>query len=255
MIPCFVISLSDCTERRNAITRSLNALGMDFEFVDAVDGRQGLAPVHEEQIDRSVARRRGRILSDAEYACALSHIAVCQRIAAAAFPYALILEDDAVPCPDLLEFLSGRHWQSTDLMQLHHGQSYVRRQGARPLFKGYVSYARAPGMKCPSAVAYTVSRQGAWWIARHARPVVSPADWPDCVDDLEGRCVHPVLVGHRADVGSLLNAHGRARNKDNRRVLGVYVPPLPKVWQSWKRAPCRLFCTRLPAPATGRQVP
>ena len=96
-IPVFVVSLPDCIDRREVIARALHHLGIEFEFVDAVDGRHGLDPQYEDQIDRVATRRAGRILSDAEFACALSHISVYQRIVLENIAYALILEDDAVP--------------------------------------------------------------------------------------------------------------------------------------------------------------
>ncbi len=254
MIPCFVISLPDCTRRRRTVGKALTALGIDFAFFNAVDGRHGLDPVQEGRIDRGASRRAGRALTNAEFACALSHIGVYERVVASDIPCALILEDDAVPGPPLLEFLAARHWQDADLIQLYHSpSSYVQRRGTKTLFQDYVSYLNAPHMRNPGAVGYTISYQGAKHIVANAVPVCSEADWPDCVvRDLAAknafRCVHPPLVGHQSDFESIIGTHGRGHNKERHRVLGVYAPPLRKMLRSWRCAPYKMIHKRLPRP-------
>ena len=156
-IPVFVVSLLDCAERRETISRSLSKLGLEFEFVDAVDGRHGLDPQYEDQIDRAATRRAGRILSDAEYGCALSHLALYRRIVSENIAYALVLEDDARPSPKLVEFLVGHHYREADLIQLHCSRPYVRRQGAKKLLDTHTSYLRTHRLKVACTVAYTVS--------------------------------------------------------------------------------------------------
>ena len=118
MIPCFVISLPDSSDRRQSISHTLNKLGISFEFLDAVDGRSGLDPTYESQVDRHAALRTWGLLSDTEFACALSHINTYRRIVAEDIPYALVLEDDASPLPTILDFLNGEHYRDVDLTQL-----------------------------------------------------------------------------------------------------------------------------------------
>ena len=90
MIPVFVLSLPDCHDRRARVSAALDGLGLPFEFVDAVDGRRGLPPEYESQIDRPLAQKKGGILSDAEFACALSHINIYRRIVSENIDYALV---------------------------------------------------------------------------------------------------------------------------------------------------------------------
>ena len=74
--PILVISLQDAAERRAAVSRQLDALGLPFEFRDAIDGRSGLPAAYESQLDRPGTEAHfGRQMSDGEYACALSHLA------------------------------------------------------------------------------------------------------------------------------------------------------------------------------------
>ncbi len=51
MIPIFVISLPDSLERRENVSERLGALGLPFEFIDAVDGRKRLPPEFEVMVD------------------------------------------------------------------------------------------------------------------------------------------------------------------------------------------------------------
>ena len=201
MIPVFVISLPDCRDRRATVSAALDGLGLPFQFADAVDGRQGLPPECESQIDRAATRRKGRILTDAEFACALSHISVYRRIVSEGIDHALVLEDDVIPQPDLVGYLAEKRYGGASLTQI--GQSspkiYVRRSGAKHLFDGYMSHLRAPLMKVAGATGYVISNRAARHFTDNALPVTKEADWPDCVEALiarrECRVVSPPLRG------------------------------------------------------------
>lgn len=251
-IPVFVVSLPDCTNRRNTISQALQNLGIAFEFVDAVDGRHGLDPQYEDQIDRAAARRAGRILSDAEFACALSHLSVYRRIVSQNLAYALILEDDAVPSPKLVEFLGGRHYHDAELTQLYCSRSYVGRWDTYSLLHHHTSYVRVPRVKVTGAVAYTVSYRAALHFTNHAVPITKEADWPTCIEALikkrQCRVIHPPLVMHptRHQGQSMISHHGRMDNEKSRRFFGVYIPTYGKMLESWARAPYKLISKRLP---------
>ena len=101
-IPVYVISLARAKERRANMRRQLDALGMRYEIVDAVDGAT-LKP--EEYMNRLRPRQfkmtYGREVIKGEIGCFLSHCAVLERIAESENDCALILEDDAVLSDDL----------------------------------------------------------------------------------------------------------------------------------------------------------
>lgn len=249
-IPVFVVSLPDCTDRRETISQALHMLGIEFEFVDAVDGRQGLDPQYEDQIDRAAALRRGRILS---VACALSHINVYRRIVSENIAYALILEDDAIPYPALVEFLAGSYYRDADLTQLYCSRPWVRRRGAKRLLNTHTSYLRTPRLNVACAVAYTVSNQAAFHLATHAVPVNKEADWPWCLEDLiakrQCRVIVPSLAGQASDNGgvSLIHTHGRRKREDRRRIFGIAIPPFRRIVESAStRAFHKLLAKRLP---------
>lgn len=239
-IPVFVVSLPDCTERREAISQALWNLGLTFEFVDAVDGRHGLDPQYESQIDRVGTQRRiGYALTDAEFACALSHVNVYRRMVSENLAYAVVLEDDAIPFPNLVPFLTHHDYRDADLTQLHCSRPYVRRHGAKRVLGAYTSYLRLPRLNILYAVAYTVSYRAALHFVRYAVPVTRPADWPSPIDDLSAdkqcRVIYPSLVGHGSvkNVQSVIQSSGRKNVKERRqRILGVYIPTFREMVQS-----------------------
>ena len=253
-IPVFVISLPDCHDRRARISAALDGLGLPFGFSDAVDGREGLPPEYQSLIDRAATRKKGRILTDAEFACALSHINVYRRIVADEIPYALVLEDDAVPQPDLVPYLAGRHYESAALTQLVQQDPiiYVRRSGAMSVFDSYRSYLRPPKIIITGTFGYVISFGAAKHFIDGALPVTSMADWPDCIETLIARrlcrIVSPPLVTHPKNGDSFIE-HSRSQNKlrgkEKRRFLGVYISPFRAMANSYRRAPLKLFCKRL----------
>ena len=90
----FVISLERAVERRAHMVRLLKSLGLEAEFVSAVDG-QALTPADRRQYDSRLARLDYRSeMTDTEIACYLSHYRIYERICREGLPMALILEDD-----------------------------------------------------------------------------------------------------------------------------------------------------------------
>ncbi len=92
-IPAYVISLRDSEVRRRNMTERLGALGIPFQFVDAIDGRTQRLP---DVFDGARVDRRG-FWGESALACAMSHRRVHRMIAERRHDVALVLEDDAKP--------------------------------------------------------------------------------------------------------------------------------------------------------------
>ncbi|MCY4304755.1 MAG: glycosyltransferase family 25 protein [Aestuariivita sp.] len=230
MISIFVISLTDCHDRRQNMSTALNDLGLSFDFFDAVDGRYGLPTEYENQIDRAeVERVSYRRMTDAEYACSLSHINVYRKIIADKISYALILEDDAIPQPALCEFLRKEAYKDAEVTQFYiKRMAYVLWSGAKPVLNGYTSYLRAPSIPKAGAAGYVVSLNAAKHFVENAIPVTQQADLFDCAYDLmkakKWRVVLPLLVKHPEGVDTLEQSVldiGRKEVK-KRRFLGRF---------------------------------
>lgn len=104
-VKVFVISLARATERRLAIESHLISIGMEFELVDAVDGKSMSEEILQHRVLSASTTELGRPLSDEEIGCALSHQLIYQKLVANDDGPYLILEDDAEVSQALLEIL------------------------------------------------------------------------------------------------------------------------------------------------------
>jgi GR25 family glycosyltransferase involved in LPS biosynthesis len=103
VIPVYVISLADAHVRRVNMKARLDALGIPFQFVDAIDGRKDRLP---DVFDGARVVREG-FWGEAPVACAASHRLVHRMIVNGHSEFALVLEDDADLASDFCEVLTG----------------------------------------------------------------------------------------------------------------------------------------------------
>lgn len=110
----YVINLKNETERRKLMEQCLDAQGVDYEFFEAINGRE----LTEEQkalfadVDENILEMAGGRkllvedkLSPAEKGCALSHLKLYQKILDERVQCAVILEDDIAIGQDVFEAL------------------------------------------------------------------------------------------------------------------------------------------------------
>ncbi len=106
--PIYILSLEGA-QRFEPLAEALEARVLAYEVIWGIDGRSRLPEEHEHRVDRSGAEARmGRPMTDGEFACALSHRKIYERIAAGDAPSAIVLEDDADP--SLSFSIWDRHW-------------------------------------------------------------------------------------------------------------------------------------------------
>lgn len=194
--PVFVISLPDATERRASITAQLSALSIPFEFMEAIDGREGLPEDCEASIDRVATKRQlGRPMSDAEYACALSHMLIYKRVVTENLPGAIVLEDDAIIGQEFAMFRAKRCYELGALMQMDHVYAYIWKGAkAETLLEGVVAAVAA--QNAGLTTGYSISQHGAKYFLAHGLPITGPADWPADVTKLPALLTIPCIVGH-----------------------------------------------------------
>lgn len=124
----YVISLRSSVERRRHIRNSFGSLGIDFEFFDAVEGKE---------IDRSADSRvykgesfilKNNIfskttvvgkLNDGELGCSLSHLTLYEKIIQENLAGAIICEDDLVPKCNFVELIIKILEQCKDVHLIH----------------------------------------------------------------------------------------------------------------------------------------
>lgn len=105
----FVINRRQDVERRMAISSQLEASGISYEMVEAVDGRSLSREAKAQLADFAKMRRVLRVLSDGEIGCAATHLIVYRRMLDEKLDVACVLEDDAkILCGGDLSWMSVR---------------------------------------------------------------------------------------------------------------------------------------------------
>jgi glycosyl transferase family 25 len=199
----FVISLSDASDRRVFMSDQLNKLGMAFEFVDAVRGKDRFED--PELFDREKAlRTEFRNLTPGEVGCALSHQKIYDLILERGLAHALVMEDDAILSPDLTEVLNRLegHIFPNDLITLERCDVYSRKS-IEPLYKGYsiVSPMMVKYGSNSQSAGYIITKEAARKIREINRPVFTPADsWGLYRHIINFRGVIPTLTLVRQNV-------------------------------------------------------
>ena len=119
--PIWVVSLRRATERRRFVERSFAEAGLDVELIDAVDG-YALTPEQRAEYSRSrTAYQYGRLLSPGAIGCALSHLAVWERLRDSGLPEVVVFEDDTRPLLGFRQVLEerGRLPDDWDVVTFH----------------------------------------------------------------------------------------------------------------------------------------
>jgi glycosyl transferase, family 25 len=99
LIPVLVINLARATERRQSISHHLQELGVEFTFIDGVDGSSLDASYVNKIVAPEAKIHIGAI------GCYLSHLACYEYMQKNQIPLALILEDDARLDPRVKQLL------------------------------------------------------------------------------------------------------------------------------------------------------
>jgi len=100
--PMFVISLRESADRRRRVTDQMDAAGLQFTFLDAVDGRAGAHPLLSRFDALAFMIRHGRPSVPGEAGCYASHYLAWQHCIELDQPV-VVLEDDFLLAPDAAE--------------------------------------------------------------------------------------------------------------------------------------------------------
>jgi glycosyl transferase family 25 len=172
----YLINLDRSPDRLATMQRRLDALGLTFVRVPAVDGAR--EPELVATVDRELYRRtHGRGLRVGEIGCYMSHLAVMRRFLADGPDLALVLEDDAVLAPTLPALIDHvcheplpRDWDMLKLESRRRGRPLELRQldaGHRLCINLYRSTGSA---------GYLLTRHAAATYLQHLLPMRLPFD-------------------------------------------------------------------------------
>lgn len=223
----YILSLASDAERRARLVAQLQALGLDFEIFNAVDGRQGLPEEHRGLVDfERAASRLGRKLGTGEAACAISHTLIYEKIIAEGHAFTAVLEDDVYLDHNFAQLIKCGAHTRYDLLLLNHKFSHVWRFSEWPLFGHFKTYRLL--LPCWMTAAYIVSQRGAEYLLQHSRPVNHTADWPGDITEIGARVCVPMLVQHPDEAKHLSNlACERHKVIDNLRFFKA------PYWRRW----------------------
>ncbi|HDR1862121.1 TPA: glycosyltransferase family 25 protein [Pasteurella multocida] len=180
-----VISLKN-SPRRQIISHRLSGLGLDFEFFDAVYGKD-LTEEELEKIDYEFFPKycgsKGA-LTLGEIGCAMSHIKIYEYIVANNLEQVIILEDDAIVSLYFEEIVLAALQKlpnRREILFLDHGKAKVY-----PFMRNLPERYRLARYRKPSkhskrfivrTTAYLITLEGAKKLLKHAYPIRMPSDF------------------------------------------------------------------------------
>lgn len=211
----YVINLTRAPDRRAHMTAELQSVGADYEFVEAVDGRD--VDVGDPGLVAASWLGRSPFWPNVA-GCALSHLAVYERVIQEGLDAAVVLEDD-VKLPRDLNALADSvapSLEGAEVVLLH----YHSVKPCRISMHGSVGLPGGRQLGYPvdikecelgSAGAYIITAEACERMAKAILPVQVPADeWSffyeqGVFDRL--RCVFPLPVSKAADFRSTIGYH------------------------------------------------
>ena len=176
MPPVYAISLARAQERRANIKRRLDALGVAYEIVDAVDGAALDLSQYAHRLKQNKCRaRHGYELTRNEIGCFLSHYNLWRRVADGDDECALIVEDDAVWDDDFADVICAIaqcewHWEVVNLGMARHkiNRTLCELPGGRKLVRCR--------RQVSTTTAYLISRSGADKLLEYCEEIRAPVD-------------------------------------------------------------------------------
>lgn len=175
MVPLiYVINLDRDAERMASIRGNLKALGLPFERLPAIMGKD--VPDWEKLVDLSAYAWRNRLDTPraGEVGCYLSHLKAMETFLRTDAPWCVVLEDDVevLPaCVDVLRALGEKNdWDLVKLFNFHSGMPVKKRE----LVGGHRLVAHLT--RTTSSAAYVVNRRAAETLLRTMRPISEQVD-------------------------------------------------------------------------------
>jgi glycosyl transferase, family 25 len=215
----YVINLARSLERRVHVTAELERVGIDYEFVEGVEGRD-LDLADEKLIDPAVLGTSW--FRPGVAGCAFSHRTVYEKILAADLDWALVLEDD-VTLPADLQRLSealAQHLNAAEVILLNYDSPdtiKMSRQGLVYLRAGRQLALPLDVNQPASSAAYLISRDACKRMTESITPFQArPDDWghffvKGALDRI--RCVVPMAVLKDPRFGSTIDYNDQASMK------------------------------------------
>lgn len=240
MVPIYVINLAGSQERLARAEQQLHAQQLDFERIEAVNGKtltaEQVSAVYSEADNR---RHFYRPLSAGEIGCYLSHRRCWQTLIQSGAEYAVILEDDFTLCGDLADSISAiiNTNMAIDIVKLcsYQGRERPVKYSTQISGEQHLVVHDKPMSGC---CAYVISRQGAKQLLAHSTKISRPVDtdiqycWETGVDVVS---IKPYPVAQDNFFDSDIAAKGRNKPKPY---------PLQKQWLALTTLPAQIMARK-----------
>jgi glycosyl transferase family 25 len=170
----YVINLDRDTERMASIHANLVRIGLSYERLPAVMGKD--VPEWEKLVDQSAYAWRNRLDMPraGEVGCTLSHLKAMETFLKTDAPWCVILEDDVevLPaCAEVLRSLAEKDdWDLVKLFNFHSGMPVKKRA------LGSAHHLVAHLTRTTSSAAYVVNRRAAETLLKSIRPISEQVD-------------------------------------------------------------------------------
>ena len=209
----YVINLKRSPERRANITAQLATHGIDYEIVEAVDGRE--LDLADPEVVNSIAPsfRAAEWFLPTHVACAMSHLSAYRKVLDAGLPWALVMEDDVtIPAglPAIAEAVAAQ-LTGAEVALLNFDSDQVVKVsglGTAELPSGHELVLPLDVHVPVSAAGYVITREACERITRGALPIRAKIDdWGHVYDErmIDGlRCVVPLAIMKDPSFGSTI---------------------------------------------------
>jgi len=198
----YVISLARAAARRESICTHLRELGLEYELVNGVDGRELPAEEHTRLLAPGVT-----FPSPGVVGCYMSHLEVYRRLLASDAAAALVLEDDAALNPAIVPLLqAGPATLDFEYCFLDCGNDrdpvFYDPDTRLPLGHGFTAYRLSGGPEGTHAMI--VTREAAAVRLSHGLPIQNAFDFYDM---LPGRPRFVAMLGPRGAGVAMTSLH------------------------------------------------
>ena len=205
----FVISLIHAKDRQDLMRQHLSEHGLDFEFIEAIDGMQFDVPNHPAH--HTLLRRLffGRDLKGAELGCLLSHKKCYEKIIKENIPLSLIFEDDIALQDSFSSLLSEslKHINQFDILRFIIKPKLLKKPHKKIADLDQTHFIGKTHGVPGGAYAYLITLEGAQKMLskmdRNHLPVdtLMGQSWKT---GLKSYVVMPGIVDYRRDLGSFI---------------------------------------------------
>lgn len=243
----YVINLPRSTDRRIHMRRQLERLGIEHEFIGAVDGAALTRGERKWLVDEDVVARAPDWLRPGIIGCCLSHVDAYRAIVADDAPAALVLEDDAVLPPDTEEIIATLESQldRREVVLMYYRSIRPCRlsdYNALPLIGDSRLLYPFDLEQLNATTAYVITREACLSMIDFVIPVrTGPDSWEVFVEAgaLDRvRCVRPRPFGARTDFKSTIDYLGGSESTKQRAMTVVSRYRIFPLFQlaAWRRA-------------------